>query len=82
MDRSRGQEPAFDLARLGEVDLRIYDVAGRLVRVLVDRELPRERHKLQWDGTNANGAPVASGVYFVRLSTPDALKTRKITLLT
>jgi hypothetical protein len=44
--------------------LTIYDVAGRLVRRLVESPLPPGRHVRQWDLTNDAGAAVASGCYF------------------
>ncbi len=44
--------------------LSVYDVAGRLVRCLVESRLPPGRHVRQWDLTNDAGAAVASGCYF------------------
>ena len=44
--------------------LSVYDVAGRLVRRLVESRLPPGRHVRQWDLTNDAGAAVASGCYF------------------
>jgi len=49
------------------VSLRIYDVAGRLVRTLVDAIQPPGIHVLGWDGTDERGSRVSSGVYFYRL---------------
>jgi len=53
-----------------KVRVAIYDVSGRLMRVLVDRTLPAGRHSLSWDGRNEQGEAVPSGIYFARLSTP------------
>jgi hypothetical protein len=71
----------FDLAQNGAVELRIFDVKGRLVRTLLDRSLPRGWHLAQWDGTNDRGQSVASGVYFLRMSTAQKVQTRKLILL-
>jgi len=49
--------------------LAVYDVTGRLVRLLADGPLPANP-TLRWDGRNAAGAPVASGVYTLRLDGP------------
>ena len=56
------------VAHAGRVRVRIYDVAGRLVRVLADREFPVGEHTLTWDGTDDDGGKAARGVYFVRSS--------------
>ena len=50
------------------VELAVYDVSGRRVRTLVsERQLPGF-YTAVWDGRNDGGRPVASGVYFYRLS--------------
>jgi hypothetical protein len=71
----------FDTAREGHVELRIFDVAGRLVRTLVNGELPRARHSFTWDGRDTGGKPVASGMYFYKLEAGDYRETRKMILL-
>jgi len=57
----------FGLAQSAHVDLRVFDTAGRLVRVLEDRVLPAGTHQNHWTGRNQVGHDVAPGVYFVRL---------------
>ena len=60
----------------------MYDSAGRLVRMLLDRELPGGAYRLPWDGTDARGAAVASGVYHARLeSAGRGALTRKMVLV-
>jgi hypothetical protein len=60
---------AYDLPRAASVDLRIYDVSGRLVRVLEsDSQSDAGTHTATWDGRDDSGAPVSSGVYFCKLS--------------
>jgi hypothetical protein len=72
----------FDLARPGRVELRIYDVAGHVVRTLVDGELPAGRgHAAGWNGQDDAGRRVASGVYFYRLAAGDFTSTRRLVLL-
>jgi hypothetical protein len=46
------------------VSLRLFDVKGCLVRELCDRMLPPGAHRLAWDGCDARGRTVPSGVYF------------------
>jgi len=50
-----------------QVKLSIYDVRGRLVRTLVDRIETAGEHAVRWDGTNARGESLSSGVYLYRL---------------
>jgi DNA-binding beta-propeller fold protein YncE len=65
----------------GRVLIAIYDVSGRLVRALVDRAVDPGERSVVWDGTDDQGARVASGVYFCRLSTPQHDETVRIALL-
>ena len=72
---------AFGLRERGSVSLRIYDAAGRLVKVLVEGAMPAGEYEAVWNGTDAGGRPVASGMYFYRLSAGDFTETRKMVLL-
>ncbi|MHB8080039.1 MAG: S8 family serine peptidase [Candidatus Krumholzibacteriia bacterium] len=58
----------FTLPAAGRVGVRVYDVAGRLVRVLVDGVLPAATHVALWNGRDDAGRAVASGVYFYRVT--------------
>ena len=49
------------------VDLAIYDLAGQLVATLVKNTLAPGSYQARWDGTDAKGNPLASGIYFYRL---------------
>jgi hypothetical protein len=57
----------FDLPAAGNVRLAVYDVAGRLVRVLVAGERPAGSHEAVWDGRDASGRSAPSGSYLARL---------------
>jgi hypothetical protein len=65
----------------GVVDLRIYDVQGRMVKKLVNKATTGGEHFETWDGRDGSGIPTASGVYFVRLECNGQAQTRKIVLL-
>jgi hypothetical protein len=58
----------FILTESGEVSLTIYDAMGREIRTLIDATLEKGQHTVRWDGKDANGSFVASGVYVCRLS--------------
>jgi hypothetical protein len=65
----------------GDVTLVIYDVAGRLVRTLIDGYQVTGRREVTWDGRDRSGSAVSSGVYFYRLVAGDYVQTRKMILL-
>jgi FlgD Ig-like domain len=65
----------------GRMRLAVYDAAGRRVRVLADEMMTASSVSLTWDGRDARGAPVASGVYFVKVESAHQARTQKITLL-
>jgi hypothetical protein len=67
----------------GRVSLRVYNVAGQLVRTLVnaDQQPRAEGFTAVWDGRDNAGAPAASGVYFYRLIAPGFSKTKKMVVI-
>ena len=65
----------------GTVQLAIYDVNGRHVHTLVDEQHDAGGHAVTWDGTDAAGRAVASGVYILRLTTGTQALHRRTTLL-
>jgi hypothetical protein len=71
----------YELARPGRVTLRIYDVNGKLVKVLVDRNREPGYYEIGWNATNERGGPVSSGVYFYRFEADGVVQTRKMVFL-
>jgi len=72
----------FTLERPGPVRLEVFDLAGRFVRTVVDSpSLPAGRHERTWDGRDARGRSVASGVYSVRLRAGATNDVRRVTLV-
>jgi Zn-dependent metalloprotease len=76
-----GTDLVFDLPAPATVTLRIYDVAGRVVRTLAD-QVPFEggSHVLHWDGRDQTGRESVAGVYYLRLLTPGFSASRKLVL--
>jgi hypothetical protein len=72
---------AFELDRARRVSVKVYDVAGRLVRTLVDGHRSAGPHRVVWDGLDSSGRMGASGVYFVRVTSEGWSDSRKIVLL-
>jgi hypothetical protein len=71
----------FAIPTKGNVDLAVYDVAGRLVRMLASGAREAGRYSVQWDGKDNGGARVSAGVYFYRLTSQGESLTRKMTVL-
>jgi hypothetical protein len=71
----------WSLARDGDVDLTVYDVLGREVRVLAHGIAPAGVHRVEWDGRSVNGRSVGAGLYFARLRVDGAEFTRTIVKL-
>jgi hypothetical protein len=74
-------EIRFTLARTSEAVLAIHDARGRLVRVLVDGAVTAGEQRAVWDGTDAAGRRLGSGVYFARLTADGATATSKLVLV-
>ncbi len=72
---------AFELSRSSDVSLVVFNALGRKVTTLLDGTLPAGPHEVVWDGVDHSGNPVATGVYFYRLSSESTSKTRKMLLL-
>jgi hypothetical protein len=72
---------AFSVGRDSDVQLRIYDLSGRVVRTVLERQLAPGRHQVVWDGTDATGRHVAAGIYFMRLRAGSFEARKKLVLL-
>jgi hypothetical protein len=72
----------FDLARDGQVRLQVFDVAGHLVRTLVNGTMTRGYNQtVAWNGLDEGGRRVPSGVYFYQLVTDELTATKKMVML-
>jgi hypothetical protein len=71
----------FALPRPSPVNLGIYDVTGRLVRMITDDEWPQGRQTVTWDGRDGTGLRVSGGTYFVKLTAGDVTQARKVVFL-
>jgi sugar lactone lactonase YvrE len=73
---------SFTLAEPAVADLRVFDLAGRLVRVLAGGEIiAGGPHEIVWNGRDEAGREVASGTYVCRLRAGDLVTSTRLTLL-
>ncbi|HMA77245.1 MAG TPA: FlgD immunoglobulin-like domain containing protein, partial [Candidatus Krumholzibacteriaceae bacterium] len=71
----------FSLAEKCPVILRVYDVEGRLISTLANREYNAGSHSATWNGANKNGRSVSSGFYFYRIKAGKNIDSNKMLLL-
>jgi hypothetical protein len=75
---SRNTTIRFSLAEPSAVRLVVYDVAGQVVRVLLERIVAAGEGRVEWDGRDSGGEPVAPGIYFTAFETGGQVVSRKI----
>ena len=71
----------FTLPTAQFVELSVYNVQGQKIVTLMHNSLPAGNHRLIWNGRNAAGQPVPSGVYFYRLQGKNGYKIRKMIVI-
>jgi len=76
--RSGSATFAIGVAKSDWVTIRIFDVAGRLVRTLADRNFAAGEHSLTWDGRDATGGMAQSGVYFLRAESAGSVQSQRV----
>ncbi len=72
---------SYGISQRGYARMTVYDVAGRVVRVLVDAEIDPGEYLATWDGRNEYGSELASGVYYIRYDAGSQRFLKKAVLL-
>ena len=72
---------SYELQANSPVQLQVFDVAGRLVRTLVQEEQTAGPHQMNWNGRSQEDQACAAGVYFYRLRTNAADETKRMLLV-
>ena len=62
-------------------DVAVFDLAGRRVRTIAAGVLPAGTSSLGWDGRNDGGAPVAAGVYSLRLAAGGEVRSQRVVMI-
>jgi T5SS/PEP-CTERM-associated repeat protein len=71
----------FDLAVAGSARLSVFDLAGRLIRTMIDENLPQGSHEAVWDGRDSSGKEVGSGTYLARLESGGEIEVVRMELV-
>jgi hypothetical protein len=79
---TRGRTPIeFTLGSDERIELALYDVTGRAIRVLASGRHPGGRQAVEWDGRDGGGAAAPAGIYWVRLLGERASLVRRLVVL-
>jgi hypothetical protein len=71
----------YNLAEGANVQLRIYNIVGQVVKTLVGEQQSAGRYQVRWDGTDDRGATVSSGIYFYQVSAGKFQDVKRLMLL-
>lgn len=71
----------YSLTESCDVTLKIYNMAGKLIRTLVDEYQSAGSYSIIWHGDNEVGEEIASGVYFFQIQAGDLVSTKKMVVL-
>ncbi len=71
----------YSLTESMPVKLKIFNVVGEVVRMLVDEFQTGGTYTVHWDGRDESGRQIASGIYFYKISAGDFVQTKKMILM-
>jgi hypothetical protein len=71
----------YALPKGSHVTLKIYNLRGELVKILVNGYQSAQNHQVTWNGDNESGQKVAAGIYLYQLQAGDYQKTMRLILL-
>ncbi len=72
---------SYNLSKASDITMKVYNLKGEAIRTLVSAHKSSGNHTTTWDGTNDNGKPVSTGIYYIRMLSGNANVTRKVTLI-
>ena len=71
----------YELAVNTNVKITIYDMMGRLVKILADKMEIAGYKSIKWNGTNDRNEPVSAGLYLYTIQAGNYSQTKKVVLL-
>jgi hypothetical protein len=71
----------YSLPEQSQVTLEVFNILGQRVKTLVNAVEPIGRHRIVWDGKDAQGKDVASGIYFYRLEAGEFTDSKRMVIL-
>ena len=71
----------YNLAQAAFVTLKVYNMMGQEVKILVNKKQYTGQHYIEWDGTNNNGKFVSTGIYFYKINAKGVVQIKKMLLM-
>ncbi len=71
----------FSLNAKKQVQIKVYDTAGRIVRTIIDKELDNGDYEFIWDGNDETHKRVSNGTYIFVIESPHGIITKTISLI-
>jgi hypothetical protein len=71
----------YALPKASRVTVRVFDLSGRLVRVLVDSFQGAGQHEMNWNAEDESGRPLPAGIYFVKLDTEAGSRVQRLAIV-
>ena len=71
----------YSLAEDCNVNIKIYNILGQKVRILVNEHQGKGLKRITWDGKSDNRETVSSGIYFYRIQTDNFNQTKKMVIV-
>ncbi len=71
----------FTIPEEQHINLALYDVLGRKVKLFINGNFEQGCYRLTWDGTDDSGRKLSEGVYFIRLDNQTEAFTQKVVIL-
>lgn len=71
----------IDLKEATHLNVTVFNIKAEKVYTIVDSEMLPGYHRFEWDSNDHLGKPVSSGIYLLRVTTPEEIKVIKATLL-
>jgi hypothetical protein len=72
---------SYDLSTPCHTTIKVYDLLGKEIAILVNGEKPAGKYVVVWNGKDSSGRKLTSGVYFYKLIAGTFIQTRKMLLL-
>ena len=71
----------FSIPNESSVSVKIYDMSGRLVKILADANMQQGNHQLLWDAKDGSGMLVPSGFYLLKMNAGNYMATKKLSVI-
>ncbi|CAN5460127.1 hypothetical protein BH10BAC3_BH10BAC3_17490 [soil metagenome] len=72
---------SFSLAQSANASIKIFDMAGRLIKILANTEIQQGTHQLTWNAKDEKGNTLSAGMYLVQIQSGNYTEAKRLSLL-